>query len=275
MVIAAHSGDHAIYPDCREPFMQAMGEAMGQGTYANIRLAAPVHRHGQGRHRPPRRRTRASISRETWSCYKGGEIHCGVCGTCVERREAFLLAGLPDPTIYEQTPALPQLGTGPDTDIDHFLPHAYRICKSLEVENGHMLSKHPDKCRFPHGHTRKVEFVIEADELDENEMVCDFKIVKEAVGEWLDTFDHALCMNTADPAYQEFKGRYGDRVIGFENQDPTTELMARTIFDHAAQALAAYAARGDTRYRLAAGVRLVRVRVWETTSSWAEYEPIH
>jgi 6-pyruvoyltetrahydropterin/6-carboxytetrahydropterin synthase len=148
----------------------------------------------------------------------------------------------------------------------------YRICKSLEVENGHMLTKHPDKCRFPHGHTRKVEFVIEAEELDENQMVCDFKIVKDAVGEWLDTFDHALCMNTADPAYADFKSRYGERVIGFENQDPTTELMARTIFDHADTALTDYARRSDTRYRLAASVRLVRVRVWETTSSWAEYE---
>ncbi|HEX7261485.1 MAG TPA: 7-cyano-7-deazaguanine synthase, partial [Luteolibacter sp.] len=49
---------------------------------------------------------------ETWSCYKGGEIHCGVCGTCVERREAFLLGGLPDPTCYEQTPELPVLGEG-------------------------------------------------------------------------------------------------------------------------------------------------------------------
>ncbi|RYD34608.1 MAG: hypothetical protein EOP85_19685, partial [Verrucomicrobiaceae bacterium] len=47
---------------------------------------------------------------ETWSCYKGGEIHCGVCGTCVERREAFLLSGLPDPTVYEQTPELPTVG---------------------------------------------------------------------------------------------------------------------------------------------------------------------
>jgi 6-pyruvoyltetrahydropterin/6-carboxytetrahydropterin synthase len=135
-----------------------------------------------------------------------------------------------------------------------------------------MLTQHPDKCRFPHGHTRKIEFVIEADELDSHQMVCDFKIIKEAVGDWIDTFDHALCMNTADPAYQEFKGRYGDRVIGFENQDPTTELMARTIFDHTQNALAAYALRADLRYLLAAGVRLVRVRVWETSSSWAEYE---
>jgi 6-pyruvoyltetrahydropterin/6-carboxytetrahydropterin synthase len=151
----------------------------------------------------------------------------------------------------------------------------YRICKSLEIENGHMLSKHPDKCRFPHGHTRRVEFVLEAEDLDENEMVCDFKIIKEAVGEWLDTFDHAMCMNTSDPAYSDFKARYGERVIGFENQDPTTEVMARTIHDHTAAALAAYASRGDARYRLSPKVRLVRVRVWETTSSWAEYEPSH
>jgi len=134
-----------------------------------------------------------------------------------------------------------------------------------------MLTKHPDKCRFPHGHTRKVEFVIEASELDENQMVCDFKIIRQAIGEWLDTFDHALCMNTADPAYQEFKSRYGDRVIGFENQDPTTELMARTIFDHTESALTNYATRDDLRYPLNPGVRLVRVRVWETSSSWAEY----
>lgn len=147
----------------------------------------------------------------------------------------------------------------------------YRICKTLEVENGHMLTRHPDKCRFPHGHSRKVEFVIEADDLDENQMVCDFKIVKEAVGEWLDTLDHALCMNTADPAYAEFKERYGERVIGFENQDPTTELMAKTIFDHAENALARYATRTDTPYPLRTSVRLVRVRVSETSSSWAEY----
>lgn len=147
----------------------------------------------------------------------------------------------------------------------------FRICKSLEVENGHMLTKHPDKCRFPHGHTRKVEFVIEADELDDNQMVCDFKIIKEVIGEWLDQFDHALCINTDDPAYEEFKARYGDRVIGFPSQDPTTELMARTIFDHTEKALVGYAKREDTRYRLASDVSLISVRVWETSSSWAEY----
>lgn len=147
----------------------------------------------------------------------------------------------------------------------------YRICKSIEIENGHMLSRHPGKCRFPHGHTRKVEFILEADELDDHQMVCDFKIIKEAVGEWLDRFDHALCMNTADPSYADFKQRFGDRVIGFEQQDPTTELMAREIFDHTVAALAAHSACPDPPYPLRESVSLIRVRVWETSSSWAEY----
>lgn len=150
----------------------------------------------------------------------------------------------------------------------------FRICKSLEIENGHMLSKHPEKCRFPHGHTRKVEFVIEAEDLDDSQMVCDFKLVKQAVGEWLDTFDHAMCMNTEDPAYGDFKKLYGDRVIGFEGLDPTTEVMAKEIFDHTSRALEAHAAGGDPRYPLRPSVRLVRVRVWETSSSWAEYESL-
>ena len=107
VVIAAHAGDHAIYPDCREPFLRAMGEAMSEGTYAHIQLLRPFIR-----------LDKAGIARrgaalgvdfsQTWSCYKGGEIHCGVCGTCVERREAFFSAGLVDPTVYEQTPALPR-----------------------------------------------------------------------------------------------------------------------------------------------------------------------
>ncbi len=108
IIIAAHSGDHAIYPDCREPFMQAMADSIDHGTYANIKLLRPfitMDKAGIARHGFELGLDFA----ETWSCYKGEEIHCGTCGTCVERREAFLLAGLTDPTIYAQTPALPTL----------------------------------------------------------------------------------------------------------------------------------------------------------------------
>jgi 7-cyano-7-deazaguanine synthase len=108
LVIAAHSGDHAIYPDCREPFMQAMAAAMGEGTYAKIQLLRPFIDTDKAGIASRGAELEVDFS-ETWSCYKGGEIHCGVCGTCVERREAFILAGLPDPTVYAQTPSLPIL----------------------------------------------------------------------------------------------------------------------------------------------------------------------
>ena len=71
--IANHGGDHTIYPDCRPEFINAIDAAATAGTYNN----------------------------ETWSCYKGGEVHCGKCGTCVERKEALAEAGIEDKTIYE------------------------------------------------------------------------------------------------------------------------------------------------------------------------------
>ncbi len=147
----------------------------------------------------------------------------------------------------------------------------YRICKTVEIENGHMLSKHPDKCRFPHGHTRKVEFVLEADALDGREMVCDFKVVKETMNAFLDEYDHSMCVNTNDAMYGQLKATYGDRVIGFENADPTTEVLAKTVHDHFKARLAAYAAAPNARYPVQASLKVVKVRVWETSSSWAEY----
>ncbi len=147
----------------------------------------------------------------------------------------------------------------------------YRICKSFEIESGHMLSKHPEKCRFPHGHTRKVEFVVEADTLDANDMVCDFKVIKELMNAFLDEYDHSLCMNTEDPEYPRMKQVYGDRIIGFTKVDPTTEVMAATIFEEFQKRLSAYAQSGKATYPIRPEVRIIKVRVWETSSSWAEF----
>jgi len=106
LVIAAHAGDHAIYPDCRAPFMEAMAAAIREGTYARLELLSPFLRMDKAA--IVRRGTELGVDfSQTWSCYKGREIHCGTCGTCVERREAFLLAGVPDPTRYERTDPLP------------------------------------------------------------------------------------------------------------------------------------------------------------------------
>ena len=156
----------------------------------------------------------------------------------------------------------------------------YRICKSFEVESGHMLSKHPGRCRFPHGHSRRVDLVLSSETLDDRDMVCDFKALKLAVGEYLDAFDHAMVMNAADASREAMEtARIADRVIVFEGEDPTTEVMARRIFEHVAAVLGA-ADKGEPpvyrdaeghAFTLRQGITLERVRVTETSSSWAEY----
>jgi 7-cyano-7-deazaguanine synthase len=98
-----HAGDHRIYPDCRPEFIYSMSDAMVLGTeefsVPGFKIIAPFVYSTKAQI--------ASIGEEsgvdfakTWSCYKGGEIHCGTCGTCYERREALSLAGIVDPTEY-------------------------------------------------------------------------------------------------------------------------------------------------------------------------------
>lgn len=101
---AVHSGDHFIYPDCRPEFVNQFNdmERAALGELWDVSLWTPfVHK------------TKADIAAKadelgmpidaTWSCYKGGEVHCGRCGTCVERQEAMALAGVKDPTVYEDS----------------------------------------------------------------------------------------------------------------------------------------------------------------------------
>jgi 7-cyano-7-deazaguanine synthase len=97
---AAHGGDHTIYPDCRPAFVEAMNRVAGLCDWHAVRVISPFAE-----------KTKTDLVRIgaeldvpfalTWSCYKGGERHCGRCGTCVERREAFTQAGVYDPTDYE------------------------------------------------------------------------------------------------------------------------------------------------------------------------------
>ncbi len=103
VLIANHNGDHAIYPDCRNEFICAMDAATKAGTYANVRVAAPYTNISKADIARKGKELGIDYS-ETWSCYKGGEKHCGRCATCVERREALLQAGIADTTPYEGEP---------------------------------------------------------------------------------------------------------------------------------------------------------------------------
>ena len=98
LLIANHSGDHAIYPDCRPEFIAAFDQAVRAGTYEGIRVVSPYCDITK-RDIALRGHALGIDYAETWSCYKGGERHCGKCGTCTERKEA--LEGF-DTTIYEE-----------------------------------------------------------------------------------------------------------------------------------------------------------------------------
>lgn len=100
ILIANHDGDHTIYPDCRPEFIGAMDRAIANGTYEDVRIDAPYTNITKADIAKIGKRLGIDYS-ETWSCYKGGERHCGKCGTCIERKEAMALAGIDDRTEYE------------------------------------------------------------------------------------------------------------------------------------------------------------------------------
>jgi 7-cyano-7-deazaguanine synthase len=103
---AIHAGDHFIYPDCRPRFARLFDEMEAAATAGFARPNLHLHT-------PFIQRTKAEIVAlgvelgvpfaDTWSCYVGGPLHCGKCGTCVERKEAFVTAGVPDPTLYAES----------------------------------------------------------------------------------------------------------------------------------------------------------------------------
>ena len=95
----AHAGDHTIYPDCRAEFVQAMKTVIGLCDWKSIQLLTPFIDIAKSEIAAMGNKLGVPFAM-TWSCYKGGNQHCGTCGTCVERREAFTLAGLDDPTLY-------------------------------------------------------------------------------------------------------------------------------------------------------------------------------
>lgn len=99
VMIANHAGDHAIYPDCRGSFIDAMARAIAEGTYEGISLKAPYTYLNKADIALRGKRLGIDYA-TTYSCYKGLEHHCGRCGTCLERRKALADAGIEDTTVY-------------------------------------------------------------------------------------------------------------------------------------------------------------------------------
>lgn len=152
----------------------------------------------------------------------------------------------------------------------------YRVCRSFTVESGHMLSRHPEGCRFPHGHTRTIDVVLAGSKLNSNGMLVDFKALNMALSETMTRFDHSLAVNSVDPFLPQLQAHYPpEALIIFEDQEPTTEVIAKFLFEFVDEILrAGWASMSDggIRYEIPAGsASLERVRVSETPNSWAEY----
>ena len=147
-----------------------------------------------------------------------------------------------------------------------------------------MLLKHPDLCKFPHGHSRRIDVVLSSTALDANAMVCDFSAVKHALSAHIDRLDHSMAINSLDPRLPQVEalGRSDPvgvadglpgRTVVFEGQDPTTEVIARSIYDFLVELIRSgtEVLGGGRPYRFPPGLTVERVRVTETSTSWAEY----
>jgi len=148
----------------------------------------------------------------------------------------------------------------------------FRIARRFEIESGHRLSGHPEKCAFPHGHTRVVEVVLRSPSLDAHAMVCDYKVLKTLVEAVLEPLDHAMVLSAADPLREHF-APFSKRLVLLE-EDPTTEVLARYLFREIRDA---FRSGSEVRtssgavYAVPAAAQVESVRVWETASTWAEY----
>ena len=134
-----------------------------------------------------------------------------------------------------------------------------------------MLSKHPERCKYPHGHTRTVEVVVAGDSLDEKGMLVDFKALRLALQDHIERYDHSMAVNSNDPLLPILQDMYpSDAFVIFDDLEPTTEAIAKEIFDFVELTLRSGFQKDH--YTIHPGqIQLERVRVWETPSSWAEY----
>ena len=140
----------------------------------------------------------------------------------------------------------------------------YILERTFELPIGHRLSKHSKRCRFIHGHNFVITVKIQADKLNDNDMVIDFSTVKHEVGSFLDDFDHACMLNADDIHYQKIQAM-SERIMTFDS-DPTAESLAKYLFD----VLDEKCLRGNL-YGGDQNIRIHSVKVQEATGAAVTY----
>ena len=132
----------------------------------------------------------------------------------------------------------------------------YRVTKRIGFCYGHRLLDHDGVCRHPHGHNALAEIEVQADALDERDMVADFTDIKRVVKGWIDReLDHKMILRRDDPLVAPLQA-LGEPVYLLDS-NPTAERIAKLIFDEGVRL----------------GLSIVKVTVWETPTSSATYAP--
>ncbi len=130
----------------------------------------------------------------------------------------------------------------------------YSVTKRIDFCYGHRLLDYAGICKHPHGHNAVAEIEVRTDSLDSRNMVCDFSDIKRIVKGWIDReLDHKMVLRHDDPLVEPLQ-KLGEPVF-IVDSNPTVERIARLIFDYAS----------------GQGLPVVRVKVWETPTSYAEY----
>jgi 6-pyruvoyltetrahydropterin/6-carboxytetrahydropterin synthase len=130
----------------------------------------------------------------------------------------------------------------------------YSVTRLIHFCYGHRLMDYEGKCRHPHGHNGKIEITMEGPALDKRGMVMDFEEIKQSVQKWVDSeLDHKMLLNRKDPLVKILQD-LGEPVVVMD-ANPTAESIARHIYDYA---------KSKT-------LPVVKVRIWETVNSYAEY----
>lgn len=179
--IGAHADDAAgnAYADCSENFILAMSEAISLGTYGNVQVCAPFKDNNKSE--IVKQGIKIGVPYHlTWSCYEGGEVACGECGTCIDRLKAFKDNNVEDPIRYAND--VENLDNMKHDEV----PHRYRISKRMEIAGAHKLDlPYESGCNNVHGHNWIVTVYCEATELV-NGMIIDFKHIKNFIHDKLD-----------------------------------------------------------------------------------------
>jgi len=130
----------------------------------------------------------------------------------------------------------------------------YSVTKRIDFCYGHRLLDYDGICKHPHGHNAVAEIEVRTDQLDNRNMVCDFSDIKRVVKGWIDeALDHKMLLRHDDPLVKPLQ-HLGEPVYVLDS-NPTVERIARLIFDYASEK----------------HFPVVRVKVWETPTSFAEY----